>query len=776
MQMSSISTPMEVDVNLVPGAAVSAAVRASPAIPLNALVAQNVQSREGAPLSARKVYPFSRATVEQWLRGKKQELMAIEEKITQLNPNTEEKIAELKKEMAENQESIQKSQNGLSAVRLKIEQTRAHMSATKSSDLETQSRYQAAIQAIIAAGSDLAKISAARILLQKELQCLRESSTSRELLEKNCLELLEEEKKLTSDNHTALERLQILNENLLRLVEEEAKLKQYRAEAQELSVEESNLTILLKEYSHCQEYVFSATGPASQSQDLPFSPVFSPKARPIFTEKKSSGAPAASATKKIAALSLMTPKTPSRSPASFASPAPSPYSTAATPSFSLSAEEVSSWGVSDTIDEEDLDSDSDCSSTSSEYTLVSTEPLPFRAVYPGGRVVSAKVKFTLRKPNSISLDEVASPSSSSSFSLSMFAAAASSLTPITSEKQVGQKRRLTINHSETLEEPIGQETKPNVPNPIIFPVDSLQRQFINPKLSVQELQGLVSDPKNSAALASVIDGYTPFHLLLLTGNVALIKAFISTKPVDYELPSVLHGGWTPLQLLCFLIKVNNAPQEDVSYLIRYFIEKGLLISALNPHGYNSAHLAAYNGNEKALQALLEHQSPENDFINVKCVYGYAPLHYAAFAGIRSSSVTRVLLSHNALDVNVLSDSFGRTALMTAAHGEDLEVVKLLLSNALVTFAGLNLIDSTGKTALDYNLAIENRQRKLTTQKNKNAITLLFRTHGAKQGEEPERRGGRPEVSSSKRARPEPLKVVVEVDDSGEEEKKESDRL
>lgn len=358
-------------------------------------------------------------------------------------------------------------------------------------------------------------------------------------------------------------------------------------------------------------------------------------------------------------------------------------------------------------------------------------------------------------------------------SLPLFAAAASASTPLElgPEKKVGKKRRHTSGQLEN-NEPIGLESEPNIPNQARFPSDSLQGQFMKQDLTVKQLQDLISNPQNHAALDLSLDGYTPFHVLLLTGNVSLIRAFIDFKPAAYQLPTELHGGWTPLHLLSFLSAINESSQEDVSYLIRYFIEQRISIVKLNPEGYNCVHLAAHNGNEKALKALIQYQSPQNNFINVKSQYGYSPLHYAAFCDERSVFVIRELLTCKDLDVNILSDVFGRTALMVSSYGEDLGAVQLLIPRVIET-DGLNIVDNQGNTALDYNLSIGNRLNKLSTQKEKNAITLLFRSKGATQGDI----SGHQERSVAKRAKSVAKSVdakSVDKEPPQEEERKDSD--
>lgn len=109
------------------------------------------------------------------------------------------------------------------------------------------------------------------------------------------------------------------------------------------------------------------------------------------------------------------------------------------------------------------------------------------------------------------------------------------------------------------------------------------------------------------------------------------------------------------------------------------------------NGDNALMIACYNGNEKAVKALLEKGARVNK-------NGWTPLHYAAASG--NNSIVTMLLAKDAF-VNAASPN-ATTPVMMAARGGHIYTVKLLYDNG----ADITMKNQRGYFAIDF--ALENK--------------------------------------------------------------------
>lgn len=109
------------------------------------------------------------------------------------------------------------------------------------------------------------------------------------------------------------------------------------------------------------------------------------------------------------------------------------------------------------------------------------------------------------------------------------------------------------------------------------------------------------------------------------------------------------------------------------------------------NGDNALMIACYNGNEKAVKALLEKGARVNK-------NGWTPLHYAAASG--NNSIVTMLLAKDAF-VNAASPN-ATTPVMMAARGGHIYTVKLLYDNG----ADITMKNQRGYSAIDF--ALENK--------------------------------------------------------------------
>ena len=110
------------------------------------------------------------------------------------------------------------------------------------------------------------------------------------------------------------------------------------------------------------------------------------------------------------------------------------------------------------------------------------------------------------------------------------------------------------------------------------------------------------------------------------------------------------------------------------------------------NGDNALMIACYNGNEKAVKALLEKGARVNK-------NGWTPLHYAAASG--NNSIVTMLLAKDAF-VNAASPN-ATTPVMMAARGGHIYTVKLLYDNG----ADIKIKNQLGYSAIDFDLENKN---------------------------------------------------------------------
>ncbi|KAG1692623.1 Ankyrin repeat domain-containing protein 50 [Nymphon striatum] len=196
-----------------------------------------------------------------------------------------------------------------------------------------------------------------------------------------------------------------------------------------------------------------------------------------------------------------------------------------------------------------------------------------------------------------------------------------------------------------------------------------------------------SESKESDPITALLDGVndlndkdlnqrTLLHCATYESNCELIEALI-LRGADVEV--IDRNGQTALNLA--------SRQGDVS-IVTILLNSG----KANPdqadnEGWTPLRSAAWGGNTKVVEALLEHgaqvENADSD--------GRTALRAAAWGG--HDDIVTKLLEHNAVVNNV--DNEGRTALIAAAYMGHAEIVEHLLNNE----AEINHEDADGRTAL-----------------------------------------------------------------------------
>jgi len=149
---------------------------------------------------------------------------------------------------------------------------------------------------------------------------------------------------------------------------------------------------------------------------------------------------------------------------------------------------------------------------------------------------------------------------------------------------------------------------------------------------------------------------------------------------------------------CYRTPITSAVSHGHLNLAELLLKHGAKLDTVDEKGKNLLMLACVEGDAATTDFLLNTKEFAPDYRDRD---GMTALMHAAGGG--NIHIVRQLLS-NGSDVNAV-DFYGQTALMCAAHGnvidregdEDLDIVKLLLENG----ADPNMKDKSGKSALDY---------------------------------------------------------------------------
>jgi ankyrin repeat protein len=127
----------------------------------------------------------------------------------------------------------------------------------------------------------------------------------------------------------------------------------------------------------------------------------------------------------------------------------------------------------------------------------------------------------------------------------------------------------------------------------------------------------------------------------------------------------------------------QAVRRNIPELFDYLLQRRARINTRNRNGESALSIAAYVGNLRFAQRLVEAGAEVN-------FYGWPPLIYGAFNG--HASIVDYLLKHGA-EINATTAN-GSTALFFAARYGHLEVVELLLKNR----ADAKIANENGETA------------------------------------------------------------------------------
>jgi ankyrin repeat protein len=156
-------------------------------------------------------------------------------------------------------------------------------------------------------------------------------------------------------------------------------------------------------------------------------------------------------------------------------------------------------------------------------------------------------------------------------------------------------------------------------------------------------------------------GRNCLHWAVNNGTVDIVRSILAYRQIDVNVAD--HHGNTPLHLACQIGSV-----AIVDLLLE---EPGIDVNAVNAQGKTPLQIAV-EFPEVAVRLIRNGRTD----VNVRDAHGAMALH--CFVDRVSHKCVQALCRREDVDVNVAQSGDGATALMIAAEGNDLEMVRILL--------------------------------------------------------------------------------------------------
>jgi len=333
-------------------------------------------------------------------------------------------------------------------------------------------------------------------------------------------------------------------------------------------------------------------------------------------------------------------------------------------------------------------------------TVPSTLLLPSSHSSPSNSSSSSRVTPKRKQPDlstaRVSPKKPRRSPPSSSLSSSSSSSSSSSCTPskINLASEIVLARQKIYFYSPYNTEPLPIDQIPQEPT-INFTKNSLHALLMQDTCGIEEVKKILT--RKPEALNTVINGWSPLHIVALKKDLSFIKDFLNIPNLNVQ--AKLDNRWTVLQLIASNCALNT---EKVYAVIKPLSTK---VSINDPEEAPPGHIASYRGNHHILKALLDLKiSPIQLDGN-----GWAMIHYAVLAP--NNYALQIIVAHargdNTYQHNVGAGTIinqqiakntplaGNTAFMIAAACRSRKKMDILFQSHCVE---LNLKDADERDA------------------------------------------------------------------------------
>ena len=219
-------------------------------------------------------------------------------------------------------------------------------------------------------------------------------------------------------------------------------------------------------------------------------------------------------------------------------------------------------------------------------------------------------------------------------------------------------------------------------------------------------------------------GRTPLSYSIEQGQMEMTEILLNFKP-----PVPMKRSKYALKLKNDNNAILTAAKKNDPFIVKYLLNKGVMVNASWRNGITPLHIAVLNGSEDIIQLLLDHganvtavakdgRTPlyiavEREWLNIiqmlldyipkvdsvvscSALHGYTPLHLAVRKG--SMEIVKLLLKKG-MQADFKTQS-GQSPLHIAVQTNRKEILKLLLESG----ADINVTDASGRTALQIAVA------------------------------------------------------------------------
>ena len=282
------------------------------------------------------------------------------------------------------------------------------------------------------------------------------------------------------------------------------------------------------------------------------------------------------------------------------------------------------------------------------------------------------------------------------------------------------------------------------------------------------------------------DGYSPFHIACLLGNVRIAELFLKESEeleVDLNITTVFPPI-AVLELTCksansestekimknsdemniqlkkmrgnlklnkmrpfsirnfgmrgFLYACRDGNLEIVEFLMKYSTSMNIDLNTLNVYNISALHLACYWGHEEVAKRLIEESTKLNLNLNTQDTWGYTAFHVACKFG--RTHIVKIMLDHSesmSLSFSLKTHRSAQTGFHFACHAGHDKIVIMLMEKSKFLKLDLASKNRWGKTGLrlhcdflrkDLDNILKKKTHADLVKRSKDKVTLMPHPH------------------------------------------------